>query len=163
MAHIFATLGLRPNRRAADPLKALALTTGKGAKSAAGAARRDAELSRRAGADWRRTGVCMGVGAVDVHGGLSVETGNPHAHEKGQPPYCAVFPLTEATAENGTQTPVSKATQATPMKPCPAPLQAGKSDRKSNARTTADRLQNIGHLFTRCRAVLALHPLPLAA
>lgn len=88
MAHVFEALGLRPNRRAADPLKALALTTGKGAKTAASAARRDAELSRRAGADWNHTGVCMGVGAEDVHGGLSVEAGNPHAHEKGQPPYC---------------------------------------------------------------------------
>lgn len=136
MAHIFATLGLRPNRRAADPLKALALTTGKGAKSAAGAARRDAELSRSAGADWRRTGVCMGVGAVDVHGGLSVETGNPHAHEKGQPPYCAVLPIPEPIPQNGTQAPVFGQPPATPMTRRAWPLQAGKTSRRRAPKTS---------------------------
>lgn len=135
MAHVFEALGLRPNRRAADPLKALALTTGRGARTAAGAARRDAELSRRAGAYWRRPGVCMGVGAVDVHGGLSVETGNPHAHEKGQPPYCAVFPLHEANPQNGTQTPVFRQPPATPLTPRVWSLQAGKTSRRSAPKT----------------------------
>lgn len=161
MAHIFATLGLRPNRRAADPLKALALTAGKGARTAAEAARRDTELTRSAGAEWKRPGVCMAVGAIDVHGGLSLETGNRHAHEKARPPYCAVLPRPEANPENGPQTPVFEATPATPMTPCPKPLQSGKKGTRSDQRNTAARLQNIGHLFTRCRAVLALHPLQM--
>ncbi|NYG31932.1 hypothetical protein HZU83_15100 [Sphaerotilus montanus] len=155
MAHVFATLGLRPNRRAADPLKRLALSTGKGARTAAGAASRDAELSRKAGADWKRADVCMGVGAVDVHGGLSVATGNPHAHQKGQPPYCAVLPLTQAVTENGPQTPVFEATPATPMTPCPKPLQAGKTGTQGDTQDTAARLENIGRLFARCRAITA--------
>jgi hypothetical protein len=135
MLHVFEALGLRPNRRAADPLKALALTTGKGAKTAASAARRDAELSRRAGADWSRTGVCMGVGAEDVHGGLSVETSNPHAHEKTRPPYCAVLSTIAATSENGTQPPVFEATPDAPMTPRVQPLQAGKTGRRPAPKT----------------------------
>lgn len=129
MAHVFEALGLRPNRRAADPLKALALTTGKGARTAASAARRDAELIRRAGANWSRTGECMGVDAEDVHGGLSVETGNPHAHEKRQPPYCAAPSTPEATQENGTQTP------ATLMMTRVRPLQACNASRRPAPRT----------------------------
>lgn len=158
MAHVFATLGLRPNRRAVDPLKKLALSTGKGARTAAGAASRDAKLTREAGAEWRRPDVCMGVG---VHGGLSVATGNPHAHQKGQPPYCAVLPLTQATPENGLQTTDSGHPPATPMTPCPKPLQAGKTGTRSDQRNTAARLRNIGHMFARCRDVLALHPLQM--
>lgn len=152
MAHVFATLGLRPNRRAADPLKRLALSTGKGARTAAGAASRDAKLTREAGAEWKRPDVCMGVG---VHGGLSVETGNPHAHEKGQPPYCAVLPLTEHTPENAMQPHVFEATPATPLTPCPKPLQAGREGTRSDPRDTAARLENIGRLFARCRAIPA--------
>lgn len=158
MAHVFATLGLRPNRRAVDPLKKLALSTGKGARTAAGAASRDAKLTREAGADWKRHDVCMGVG---VHGGLSVATGNPHAHPERQPPYCAVLPLTQAVTENGPQTPVFEATPATPMTPCPKPLQAGREGTRSDQRNTAARLRNIGHMFARCRDVLALHPLQM--
>lgn len=132
MAHVFATLGLRPNRRAVDPLKKLALSTGKGARTAAGAASRDAKLTREAGAEWRRPDVCMGVG---VHGGLSVATGNPHAHQKGQPPYCAVLPLTQATPENGLQTTDSGHSPATPMTPGAWSLQAGKTSRRSAPKT----------------------------
>ena len=160
MAHVFATLGLRPNRRAVDPLKKLALSTGKGARTAAGAASRDAKLTREAGAEWLRPDVCMGV---DVHGGLSVETGNPHAHEKGQPPYCAVLPLTETTPENAMQTPVFEATPATPMAPCPKPLQAGREGTQSDPQNTAARLENIGRLFARCRATVTRRPAPKTA
>ncbi|MEX8493981.1 plasmid recombination protein [Sphaerotilus sp.] len=135
MAHVFAALGLRPNRRAADPLKALALTAGKGARTATGAARRDAELTRKAGAEWKRPGVCMAVGAIDVHGGLSLETGNRHAHEKARPPYCAVLPLTEANPQNSTQTPVFRQPSATPMTPRLWSLQAGKTSRRSAPKT----------------------------
>lgn len=158
MAHVFATLGLRPNRRAADPLKKLALSAGKGARTAAGAASRDAKLTREAGADWKRPDVCMAVG---VHGGLSLETGNRHAHPEGQPPYCAVLPLTEHTPENAMQPPVFEATPATPMAPCPKPLQPGKTGTRSDTQNTAARLENIGRLFARCRDVLALHPLQM--
>jgi hypothetical protein len=86
MKHIRATLGLRPDRPPRDPLKALALTTGKGARTAAAAAHRDAELTRKAGADWQPEVVGMGV---DGHGGSEtkcVETCNPHAHKKSEPP-----------------------------------------------------------------------------
>lgn len=116
MAHVFAALGLRPNRVAGNPLTALALTTGRGAKTAASAARRDADLTRQAGANWERAGVCMGVGAEDVHGGLSVEMGDPHAHRNGQPPSCAAFPPSKAIPQTGPQTPVFEQPTATPMK-----------------------------------------------
>ena len=86
MAHVCASLGLRPNRIAADPLKRLALSTGKGAKTAASAAARDAKLTRKTGADWTRDEVCMAVASAGVHGGSPPETGNRHAREKSQPP-----------------------------------------------------------------------------
>jgi hypothetical protein len=92
LRHIRATLGLRPDRQPRDPLKALALTTGKGAKTHAAAARRDAKLTREAGTEWKRETVGMGV---DGHGGSSLETGNPHAHEKGQPPLLRGLPTLE--------------------------------------------------------------------
>lgn len=85
LAHMRDRLGLRPDRPV-KTLAALALTTGKGAKTHAAAARRDAELARKAGADWRPEAVGM---AVDGHGGSEtecVETGNRHAHEKTRPP-----------------------------------------------------------------------------
>jgi hypothetical protein len=78
LAHIRDRLGIRPDRPG-KTLAALALTAGKGPKTAAAAARRDAELTRKAGTDWRPETLGM---AVDGHGGSSVETGNRHAHEK---------------------------------------------------------------------------------
>jgi len=116
LAHVFATLGLRPNRRAVDPLTRLALSAGRGARTAAGAARRDAELSRKAGADWKRADVCMAVGAEDVHGGLSLETGNRHAHEKSRPPILRSASTPEAIPEKAMQTPVFGQPPAMPMK-----------------------------------------------
>ena len=89
LAHVFAALGLRPNRTS-DPLTALALSTGKGAKTAAAAAARDDKLTRKANANWRRNEACMAVAAADVHGGLSVETGNRHAQGKDRPPLLRV-------------------------------------------------------------------------
>jgi hypothetical protein len=144
-------------------LKRLALSAGKGAKTASGAARRDAELTRKAGADWKRADVCMAVGAEDVHGCLSLETGNRHAHEKSRPPYCAVFPLPEAVTQNGPQTPVFEATPATPMTPCPKPLQPGKTGTRSDPQNTAARLQNIGRMFARCRTAVTRRPAPKTA
>jgi Plasmid recombination enzyme len=85
LAHMRDRLGLRPDRPV-KTLAALALTTGKGAKTHAAAARRDAKLNREAGADWRPEAVGM---AVDGHGGSEtecVEPGNRHAHEKTRPP-----------------------------------------------------------------------------
>ena len=82
LAHMRDRLGLRSGRPA-KTLAALALTTGKGAKTHAAAARRDAELARKVGAEWKREPMGMGV---DGHGGSSLEACNPHAHEKGQPP-----------------------------------------------------------------------------
>lgn len=77
LAHMRDRLGLRPDRPV-KTLAALALTTGKGAKTHAAAARRDAELARKAGADWRPEAVGM---AVDGHGGSSNQV-----HPKEQPP-----------------------------------------------------------------------------
>jgi hypothetical protein len=85
LAHMRNRLGLRPDRPM-KTLAALALTAGKGPKTHAAAARRDAKLNREAGADWKRETLGMGV---DGHGGSEtecVETGNPHAHEKSEPP-----------------------------------------------------------------------------
>jgi hypothetical protein len=85
LTHMRDRLGLRPDRPV-KTLAALALTTGKGAKTHAAAARRDAKLNREAGADWRRETLGMGV---DGHGGSEtecVETSNPHAHKKSEPP-----------------------------------------------------------------------------
>ena len=152
LAHIFATLGLRPNRRAVDPLKRLALSTGKGARTAAGAARRDAELSRKAGADWKRTEVCIGV---EVHRGSTVEGTDPYAHEKHRPLILRSASPSEAIPQNGPQTPVFEATPATPMAPCPKPLQAGREGTQGDPQDTAARLENIGRLFARCRAIPA--------
>lgn len=49
LAHMRASLGLRNDRPRTDALTALALTVGKGAKTHAEAARRDAKLERRSG------------------------------------------------------------------------------------------------------------------
>ena len=136
----------------------LALTTGKGARTAAGAARRDAELNRKAGADWKRTEVCIGV---EVHRGSTVEGTDPYAHEKHRPLILRSASPSEAIPQNGPQTPVFEATPAKPMTPCPKPLQAGKTGTQGDTQNTAARLQNIGRLFTRCRDVLALHPLQM--
>jgi hypothetical protein len=155
MAHVFATLGLRPNRRAADPLKRLALSTGKGARTAAGAARRDAELSRKVGAEWKRPDVCIGVAAADVHRGSTVEGTDPYAPENHRPLILRSVSTSEAIQQNGPQTPVFKATSATPMTPCPKPLQAGQTGTRSDPQDTAARLENIGRLFARCRAIPA--------
>ena len=152
MAHVFATLGLRPNRRAADPLKRLALTTGKGARTAAGAASRDAKLTRAAGADWKRPEVCIGV---DVHRGSTVEGTDPYAHKNDRPLRLGSASTSEAIPENGPQTPVFEATPATPMTPCPKPLQPGKTGTRSDPQDTAARLENIGRMFARCRAIPA--------
>jgi hypothetical protein len=112
LAHMRDRLGLRPDRPV-KTLAALALTTGKGAKTHAAAARRDAKLNREAGADWKRETVGMGV---DGHGGSSLETGNPHAHEKRQPPLLRSSSTPEPNPENGTQTPVFGQPPAMPMK-----------------------------------------------
>jgi len=152
LAHIFATLGLRPNRRAADPLKRLALSTGKGARTAAGAASRDAKLTRDAGTEWKRPDVCIGV---EVHRGSPVEGTDPYAHEKHRPLRLRSASPSEAIPENGPQPPVFEATPATPMTPCPKPLQAGKTGTRSDPQDTAARLENIGRLFARCRAIPA--------
>jgi hypothetical protein len=126
LAHMRDRLGLRPDRP--TTLAALALTTGKGAKTHAAAARRDAKLAREAGAEWKRETVGMGV---DGHGGSSLETGNPHAHEKGQPPLLRSSSTPEPTQQNGTQTPVFGQPPATPM----WPMQAGKTSRRSAPKT----------------------------
>ncbi len=85
MAAVFVALGLRPNR-VSDPLEKLALSPGRGAKTAAAAAARDAKLTSQTGADWKRDEACMAVASGGVHGGSPPETGNRHAREKGQPP-----------------------------------------------------------------------------
>jgi hypothetical protein len=152
MKHALETLGMRPNRRAADPLKRLALSTGKGAKTAAGAASRDAELARNAGAEWKRPDVCI---AVAVHSGSPVEGADRYAHENDRPLILGSASPSEAILQNGPQTPVFKATPATPMTPCPKPLQVGKTGTRSDTQNTAARLENIGRLFARCRAIPA--------
>ena len=94
MEHMRARLGLRPDRPV-KTLAALALTTGKGAKTHAAAARRDAKLNREVGADWKPETVGMGV---DGHGGSCVETGNPHAHEKSEPPLLRTLSTRDTTS-----------------------------------------------------------------
>lgn len=86
MGHIFTSLGFRPNRIAADPLEKLALSAGRGARTATSAAARDAKLTRQTGGDWTRDDVCMAVASAVVHGGSPPETGNRHARGKSQPP-----------------------------------------------------------------------------
>lgn len=98
LAHVFAELGLRPNRTS-DPLTALALSTGKGSKTAAAAAARDDKLARKTGTDWERGRACMAVATVDVHGGLSIETGDRHAHGKDGPPLLRVRRPAPKTAD----------------------------------------------------------------
>lgn len=88
LAHMRDRLGLRPGRPV-KTLAALAVTAGKGAKTHAAAARRDAKLLREVGAEWKREPMGMGV---DGHGGSSLGAGNPHAQEKGQPPLLRSFP-----------------------------------------------------------------------
>ena len=97
LAHMRDRLGLRPDRPV-KTLAALALTTGKGAKTHAAATRRDAKLNREAGADWKRETLGMGV---DGHGGSvseCVETGNPHAHEKSEPPLLRTLSTRDTTS-----------------------------------------------------------------
>ncbi|WP_294000213.1 plasmid recombination protein [Sphaerotilus sp.] len=97
LAHMRDRLGLRPDRPM-KTLAALALTTGKGAKTHAAAARRDAKLDREAGADWKRETLGMGVHG---HGGSEtecVETSNPHAQEKSEPPLLRIPSTSDTTS-----------------------------------------------------------------
>ena len=149
LAHMRDRLGLRPDRPV-KTLAALALTTGKGAKTHAAAARRDAELARKAGTDWKRGTVGMGV---DGHGGSSLETGNPHAHEKGQPPLLRSVSLPSHIRQLWAQVAVFGPAAPPPMTPCPKPLQA--------PRSTAERLAHLGVLFARCRAPMGPCPAPV--
>lgn len=148
MKHVFEALGMRPNRRAADPLKRLALSTGKGAKTHAAAARRDAKLTREAGADWVRPDVCIGVAAADVHRGCPPNGPTP----MHRPLKLRSDSTPETVTENGLQ-----------MAPCPKPPQAGKTGIESDPRDTAARLENIGRLFARCRAAVTRKPAPKIA
>lgn len=135
LARIRTRLGLRPDRPALNPLTTLALSTGKGPKTAAACARRDAALARTTGAEWRREAVGMGV---DGHGGLSTKAGNPHAHEKEQPPLLRSFsPATQVSNHQPNithfvperirslwaQVAAFGPTPAAPMTPCPRPGQ----------------------------------------
>lgn len=116
MRHVFDVLGLRPNRRAADPLKKLALTMGKGAKTHAAAARRDAKLTREAGADWRLAGECIAVAAGAVHSGPKVEGADRYAHENDRPLILRSVSTPESSHRNGAQTPVFGRPSAMPSK-----------------------------------------------
>lgn len=95
LAHMRDRLGLRPDRPV-KTLAALALTTGKGAKTRAAAARRDAKLTREAGPDWKRETVGMGVQVTKC-----IKKSNPHAHEKTRPPLLRT-PQTQIQLVTGT-------------------------------------------------------------
>ena len=131
LAHMRDRLGLRPDRPA-KTLAALAMTTGKGAKTHAAASRRDAKLNREAGADWKPETVGMGV---DGHGGSCVETGNPHAHEKRQPPLLRSFSTHETTPHHPERVAVFGHAQIIPMTPRPKSPQAGKNSRRCAPKT----------------------------
>ncbi len=81
-AHVRAVLGLRPDRKT-KTLTDLALSAGKGPKTAAAAARSDAALARRACAVSRSNSLGMGV---DGHGGCASANGNPHAQAESLTP-----------------------------------------------------------------------------
>jgi hypothetical protein len=88
LAYMREVMGLRPVRKV-KTLADLAVSTGKGAKTRAAAARRDTELVHAAGAEWKRVDVGMGV---DAHGGSAPEMVNPHAPAKtSTPTICATF------------------------------------------------------------------------
>jgi hypothetical protein len=88
MAHMRRVLGLRPDRDA-KPVKTLAqlaVSTGKGPKTQAAAARRDAALVRSTGDVWQPVNVGMGV---DGHGGSVLAKDNPQAPAKEATPLIA--------------------------------------------------------------------------
>jgi len=132
LKHMRDRLGLRPDRPALNPLTTLALSTGKGPKTAAACARRDAEFARQTANG--HGGLC-----TDGHGGLGANAGNPHAHEKEQPPLLrSVSPFTQVSGDSHFGLPfvpervrdlwarvvaLGPVTRA-PMTPCPRPSQA---------------------------------------
>lgn len=90
LAHMRAKLGLRPDRKTkTKTLTDIALSTGKGAKTRAAEARRDAQLQRATGAEWVAADVGM---KVDGHECRAEQTAtfmpttfriaqvSPHAH-----------------------------------------------------------------------------------
>lgn len=117
MAHVRDTLGLRPDR----PVKTLAdlvVSTGKGPKTRAAAARRDSELMRSTGAAWIRCTVGMGV---DGHGGRAPETVNPHAHPKTPTPLLRSFSSLESVFVTWPSMPQFQCFKTAPAAPSPKP------------------------------------------
>ncbi len=93
-AYVREALGLRPDRKT-KTMTELALSTGKGAKTAAAAARSDTALIRRAAAKWAPGSVGMGV---DGHGGCASTDVNPHARAKAPTPFLRALPALDSAS-----------------------------------------------------------------
>lgn len=131
MAHMRRTLGLRPDRKV-KTLAELAVSTGKGPKTHAQAARRDAALIRNAQPTSKPDDVGKGVHGL---GGSTYEQSNPHSP---QPPVIAQ--LTRADKVHllwSLMLDLSTATPA-PMTPAPRPRQSSQEDMTQEAERVRD-------------------------
>ncbi len=119
LAHMRNVMGLRPDRKV-KTLADLAVSTGKGAKTRTAAARRDAELTRKTGTDWKRADVGM---VVDGHGGSASEMGNHHAQAKTPTTLLRSFSRLSALSWKWAQVAEFQRQPSAPMPPCPKPSQ----------------------------------------
>lgn len=190
--HMFERFGIRPNRQAErktapkpkrpKTLEQLAVSTGKGAKTRAEAARRDADLVRSAGDDWKHGGECMGF---DVHGvclpnadrtPCTAETPNPilrslppsevdrfsrpEIAEKRPSESASIAPPTPSP--QGLASPPHKPAFERPRAPAPAARAAAIDSSEFSLERDADPLERVRRLWARCSPT-AGHPIqPMA-